>query len=66
MENFLSNVTSYSCLIGRMLYLAVTRPDIAYCAQVLIQFLEQPKLPHYFAVLILGTHPWKFFNFVKV
>lgn len=33
---------SYMRLIGRLLYLAITRPDIAYLVNTLSQFLTQP------------------------
>lgn len=38
-------------MVGRLLYLTVTRPDIAYCVQILSQFLGQPHQPHYMAAL---------------
>ncbi|XP_021980415.1 uncharacterized mitochondrial protein AtMg00810-like [Helianthus annuus] len=40
------DATSYRRLIGRMLYLQVTRPDIAYVVNVLSQFVADPRKNH--------------------
>lgn len=41
----------YRRLIGRLLYLTVTRPDIQYATNILSQFLSSPKQIHYDAAL---------------
>ncbi|XP_021760604.1 uncharacterized protein LOC110725431 [Chenopodium quinoa] len=39
----------YRRLIGKLLYLNLTRPDISYIVQQLSQFLNAPRAPHYLA-----------------
>lgn len=41
-----TEVALYRCLIGRLIYLTVTRPDISYAVQVLSQFITKPKHDH--------------------
>ncbi|KAL0409200.1 UNVERIFIED_CONTAM: Retrovirus-related Pol polyprotein from transposon RE1 [Sesamum radiatum] len=47
----LQNPDSFRCLIGRLLYLGFTRPDIAYSVQQLSQFLNRPCVEHWKAAL---------------
>ncbi|XP_075108852.1 uncharacterized protein LOC142180699 [Nicotiana tabacum] len=45
-DEVISDIGSYQRLIGKLLYLTVTRPDIAFSVQNLSQFLQQPKRSH--------------------
>lgn len=43
--------TLYRKLVGKLLYLTNTRPDISYSVNLLSQFLEAPWIPHYDALI---------------
>ncbi|XP_055822149.1 uncharacterized mitochondrial protein AtMg00810-like [Solanum dulcamara] len=47
----LTNQSAYQRLIGKLLYLNMTRLDIAFSTQILSQFLNQPKKYHMDAAL---------------
>nr|XP_016475818.1 PREDICTED: uncharacterized mitochondrial protein AtMg00810-like [Nicotiana tabacum] len=49
----LPDATPYQKLIGKLLYLAITRPDINFVVHVLSQFMQQPKASHWEATLRL-------------
>ena len=41
----------YRRLVGHLIYLAVTRPDLAYSVHILSQFLQAPTMAHWDAAL---------------
>lgn len=45
-DPILIDIGSYQRLIGRLLYLTLTRPDIGFIVQTLSQFLQNPKKSH--------------------
>ena len=45
-----SQISSYRCLIGRLIYLTNTRPDITFVVQHLSQFIASPTTAHYTAL----------------
>uniref|UniRef100_A0A2N9EJL0 CCHC-type domain-containing protein n=1 Tax=Fagus sylvatica TaxID=28930 RepID=A0A2N9EJL0_FAGSY len=47
----LSDATLYRQLVGSLVYLTVTRPDIAHAVHLVSQFLSAPHSTHYAAVL---------------
>ncbi|KFK25001.1 hypothetical protein AALP_AA8G053500, partial [Arabis alpina] len=47
----LTDPHQYRRLIGRLIYLTVTRPDLSYCVHVLAQFMQLPREDHWNAAL---------------
>ncbi|BBN68869.1 wall-associated kinase 2 [Prunus dulcis] len=48
---FLNDPTKYRRLVGRLIYLTITRPDIVYSVRTLSEFVHQPRKPHWDAAL---------------
>ncbi|GKD22240.1 retrovirus-related pol polyprotein from transposon TNT 1-94 [Tanacetum coccineum] len=51
--NPIADAKSYKRLVGRLLYLSMTRPDISYAVQHLSQFVSSSKEPHLQAAMHL-------------
>ena len=47
----LADRMQYQRLLGKLIYLAHTRPDIAYAVGVVSRFMHRPKVQHMEAVL---------------
>ena len=47
----MSNPSLYRRLVGNLVYLIVTRPDISYAVHQVSQYLSAPRSTHYAAVL---------------
>lgn len=68
-DNLLTNITEFQKLIGKLIYLTITRPDISYAVQTLSQFMHSPRKSHLdvaFRVLrFLKQNPGKGVKIVK-
>ena len=57
----LSNPERYCRLVGKLNYLTITHSDISFAISVLSQFMKDPRLPHWEAVIrivrYLKAHP---------
>ncbi|GJX25725.1 putative RNA-directed DNA polymerase [Tanacetum coccineum] len=50
-DKLLKNITSYQKLVGKLIYLCNTRPDIAYSVHCLSQHMHSPLQSHFEAAL---------------
>lgn len=50
-DELLQDVSIYQRLMGRLLYLTNTQPNISYAVQHLSQFMQKSKKSHYEAAL---------------
>nr|GEY34430.1 ribonuclease H-like domain-containing protein [Tanacetum cinerariifolium] len=46
-DRFLVNITSYQRLLGKLIYLTLTRPDISYAINCLSQHMHAPLKSHF-------------------
>ena len=49
--NLLEVPERYRRLVGRLIYLSFTRPDLAYAVHILAQFMQAPRVEHWDAAL---------------
>nr|GEX81702.1 ribonuclease H-like domain-containing protein [Tanacetum cinerariifolium] len=68
-DPLLDNVTDYQKLIGKLIYLTTTRPDIAYTVSCLSQFMHNPLKSHLKTalkvIMYIKGYPGKGVNVIK-
>lgn len=47
----LSNPERYRRLVGRLIYLTITRPELSYCVHTLAQFMHSPRQEHWDVII---------------
>ncbi|XP_019090182.1 PREDICTED: uncharacterized protein LOC109128410 [Camelina sativa] len=50
-KDFYDDPDGYRRLVGRLVYLTITRPELSYIVNVLAQFMHQPQKKHWFGAL---------------
>lgn len=60
-QSFMPDLERYRLLIGCLIYLTITRPELSYSVHILAQFMHAPRLDHWNAALhvvrYLKGHP---------
>ncbi len=48
--DFVEDTTMYKCIVGSLIYMTITRPDLSYAVGVVSQFMQTQRKPHLDAV----------------
>ncbi len=44
--DFVEDTTMYRRIVGSLIYMTITRPDLSYAVGVVSQFMQTPRKPH--------------------
>ncbi len=44
--NLVEDTTMYRRIVGSLIYMTITRPDLSYAVRVVSQFMQTPRKPH--------------------
>jgi len=44
--DLVEDTTMYICIVGSLIYMTITRPDLSYAIGVVNQFMQTPQKPH--------------------
>ena len=50
-SHLLTDPSQYRRLVGRLIYLTFTRPELSYIVHILSQFMQRPRHDHWMAAL---------------
>ncbi len=45
-RDLVDDTTMYICIVGSLIYMTITRPDLSYAVGVVSQFMQTPRKPH--------------------
>ncbi len=48
--DFVEDTTMYRRIVGSLIYMTITRPNLSYAVRVVSQFMQTPRKPHLDAV----------------
>ena len=45
-RELIDDVTMYRCMVGSLIYMTITRPNLSYALGLVSQFMQAPRKPH--------------------
>jgi len=45
-RDLVEDTTMYRCIVGSLIYMTITRPDLSYGVGVVNEFMQTPRKPH--------------------